>query len=173
MLRELNVSSEEKILDIGCGIGDYTKEIYKINQKVIGLDRDVEEAKRNSSAFFQKHDCNNPLPFPDNSIDKIVSVNLIEHLHNFEYFLGECRRVLKKGGKIGITTANLDFFLHAFFYDETHMHEWTLGEFQNLAQTYFEIELLEKSSSMFKYYPLNSITTLFLKPDLLLIGTKL
>jgi len=173
IIKSLDINPADTILDIGCGVGDYTKEIHNLTKKVIGLDISVKAAKNKyPDVYFTDCDCNASLPFPDNSIDKIVSINLIEHLIGHENFIFECQRVLKTGGKIALTTANLDFFLHDYFFDKTHVHEYTLSEFKNIVSQYFSIQVIEKSSSMFNYYPFNFATTKFLKPDLLFIGTK-
>lgn len=173
IIKTLNISSTDFILDIGCGVGDYTKEIYKKTRKVIGLDLNVNEAKKKYPGIkFLEHDCNKSLPYPDITADKIIAINLIEHLVDFNAFLSDCKRLLKNNGKIVLVTANLDFILHDYFFDKTHLHEWNLSEFINIVEKYFHINMVKKSSSMFKYYPLNMFMTKFLKPDLIFIGTK-
>lgn len=173
IIKKLSLGKTDNILDIGCGVGDYTKELFNISGNVTGLDLNVDSAKQKYPNIpFSSHDCNNKIPYPDESVDAIVSINLIEHLANYDVFLSECHRVLKKEGKIAITTANLDFILHNYFFDKTHVHEWTLSQFKIIMSKYFNISIIEKSSSMFNYHPFNKITTKFLKPDLLFIGTK-
>lgn len=173
ILKELAISSGQRVLDIGCGVGDYTKAIFNYTQHIIGLDQSVLSAqKKYPEVFFYACDCNQRLPYADQSIDVIVSINLIEHLINYENLLTECHRVLKPAGKIALTTANLDFILHDFFYDKTHVHEWTLPQFTSLVARYFEPKRVEKSSSMFNYHPYNKLLTKALKPDLLFIGIK-
>lgn len=173
IMHTLNPKETDSILDLGCGVGDYTKALGEYTKHVIGIDLSVSEAeKKYPTINFRAHDLNTPLPFEDDSFDMLVSINLIEHLQDEKRFLNECIRVLKPGGKIAITTANLDFILHDYFYDKTHVHEWTLSQFKTIMEQYFETIVVEKSSSMFNYYPINIITTRFLKPDLLFIGTK-
>jgi SAM-dependent methyltransferase len=142
-------------------------------RSVIGVDLRIDEARRRSPELsFLEHDCNRPFPFPSGSVDVIISVNLIEHLADYRTCLEECARTLRTGGRIAMTTANLGFFLHDHFFDPTHVREWTLQEFGELMNQYFTTTILEKSSGMFKYYPINWVTTLFLKPDLLFVGVK-
>lgn len=174
ILKALEIKETDQILDIGCGVGDYTNEInHLFSKNVTGMDLNVSAAKKKYPGVnFLDYNCNTKLPFPDESFDKIVSINLIEHLVTFENFLSECKRVLKPDGKIALTTANRDFFLHNYFFDKTHIHEWTVKEFFEILKKFFNIEYIEKSSSMFNYYPLNKITTKFLKPDILFIGNK-
>jgi SAM-dependent methyltransferase len=173
ILDTLEIKSEDRVLDIGCGVGDYIYEIRKKSSNCIGIDLDIDSAqKKYNDLVFKQHDLNAPFPFEDNSADIVITINVIEHLIDHLKFLSECKRVLKPGGKIVITTANLDFILHDYFFDPTHLHEWTLSEFTHIIQKYFNIEFAKKSSSMFNYYPFNLVTTLFLKPDLLIIGSK-
>ena len=49
------------------------------------------------------------LPYKDNSIDEILTVNLVEHwsLRNFLKVIDEWRRVLKSGGKLIIDTPDI------------------------------------------------------------------
>ncbi len=56
-------------------------------------------------------DVTKKLPFKDSSLDYIVSEHLIEHLSKEEglAFLKECRRVIKKGGKIRLSSPDLIF----------------------------------------------------------------
>lgn len=173
ILRTLKPKPTDSILDLGCGVGDYMKAFREYTEHIVGLDLSVSAAtKKYPGVDFRAHDLNASLPFADASFDMLVSINLIEHLQDEKTFLDECARVLKPGGTIALTTANLDFILHDFFFDKTHVHEWTLGQFRALMEQHFKTVVAEKSSSMFNYHPFNIITTKFLKPDLLFIGTK-
>lgn len=173
IIRNLNLTKDDFIVDLGCGVGDYTKEIYKISRNVIGIDLSVIAAKnKNKNISFKEHDCGKVFEYPSNYFDKIISINLVEHLIDYDLFLRECKRILKEGGKIAITTPDLDFFLHDYFFDKTHLHEWSISDFKNILEKYFKIEIIQKSSSMFNYYPLNLIAVNFIKPDLLFIGKK-
>ena len=46
------------------------------------------------------------LPFKDNSVDMIVSTQVIEHLENITFFMAECSRVLKKNGVLVVSFPN-------------------------------------------------------------------
>jgi len=39
-----------------------------------------------------------PIPLPDQSADLVVSFQVLEHVWELEWYLGECRRLLKPGG---------------------------------------------------------------------------
>ena len=65
-------------------------------------------------------DLRNGIPFPDNSIEKIYSSHLFEHLHypEIEILLTECKRVLKTGGIFSICVPNARLFIDAYSYKD-------------------------------------------------------
>jgi predicted SAM-dependent methyltransferase len=66
---------------------------------------------------FRVHDLRTGLPFPDNSVDFIYFGQVIEHLnplYQVPPFLAECRRVLRPGGLIRISTPDLDILLASY-----------------------------------------------------------
>jgi len=84
----------KKILDIGCGRNKYPNSIGidinpKFNPDII-LDINYDK-----------------LPFKDNSIDKVVCIQSIEHFGNPLHIFKEVYRVLKKGGIFHIETINV------------------------------------------------------------------
>lgn len=171
ILKQMDIYDDDLILDIGCGVGDYCKELIKISSRVIGADIFVEYAKKRFKLEFIVMSAE-MIGFKDNTFDKIFCINVIEHLRNPKKALSEIQRVLKPNGKFVLETANLKFFLHDYHFDETHMHEWVLKEFKEMVSDYFEILEAEKTSSMFKYYPYNLILTKFIKPDITIICKK-
>ena len=48
------------------------------------------------------HDLNEPFPWEDNSIEQIVAIHTMEHLHNWWGAFCECARVLEPGGTVEI-----------------------------------------------------------------------
>lgn len=66
-------------------------------------------------------DLTKPIPFPDNSVDKIYSSHLLEHF-SYPYpmldLLRECRRILKPGGVFSVAVPDARIFLDAYHSDE-------------------------------------------------------
>lgn len=170
---KLMIQPRDVVVDLGCGVGDYAAQIQSQTAQVAGYDQSVTEAKRKYPQlnFFEVH-FEKPFPLPDASVDKVVSINVIEHLADWDFFLTECRRILRPGGVIAFSTANREFLLHSIHYDATHLHEWTLKEFETLTRPYFATLSLRKDCAMFNYYPLNLLLRFFLKPDITWIGRK-
>ena len=50
------------------------------------------------------HDINNGLPFPDNSVDEIRAIHVVEHIHDLVKLFKEMYRVCKNGAIIHIET---------------------------------------------------------------------
>jgi predicted SAM-dependent methyltransferase len=64
-----------------------------------------------------RQDLNDPLQFPDNSVDRIYSSHVLEHFtypHQLLHVLRECHRVLKPSGAIGAAVPNARIFLDAY-----------------------------------------------------------
>jgi predicted SAM-dependent methyltransferase len=61
-------------------------------------------------------DVTKPLPFPSQSIDVIYLEEVIEHISrdDGDRLLGECRRILKPGGALRLTTPCLDLYAAQF-----------------------------------------------------------
>lgn len=93
------------IADLGCGYGNITKKIKKIN-KIFSID--INKYKDDINYIIS--DLNKDFPIGDNLLDIILSVELIEHLENPRHFLRQCKRCLKDNGTIIITTPNLTHF---------------------------------------------------------------
>ncbi|MBU4353016.1 MAG: class I SAM-dependent methyltransferase [Nanoarchaeota archaeon] len=120
ILKTLDPKKGEKILDIGCGFGSCGIECAKLHCEVTGLDispkaiktfEDIaKKLKLNVKGIVSS--CTSMPSIKSNSFDKIVCADIIEHL-NYEDSLNtfeECKRVLKKGGKLLVYTPNAHHF---------------------------------------------------------------
>jgi len=108
----LEPNHDAKVVDLGCGDGEFSlkvKERIGCN-KICGID--VHEPYINKAKMkgidVIKHDLNDfPYPLEDNSFDVVVSNQVIEHLLYPVKFLKEIYRILKPGGYTVISTENL------------------------------------------------------------------
>jgi SAM-dependent methyltransferase len=88
-----------KILDIGCGAGALMQELAVFGE-VSGVDispRAIEYCKARGITRVQEADAAK-LPFPDESFDVVVMLDVLEHLPDDNDGANEVARVLKKDG---------------------------------------------------------------------------
>lgn len=101
------VEKGEKILDFGCGYQAYfLRHIKNTVSSGIGIDYDIENIKIGSNIKLVKLRFIDKLPLAENFYDKIFLLAVIEHMPLISVLplFYELRRVLKKGGKIILTT---------------------------------------------------------------------
>jgi len=101
-----------RILDVGCGDGNFTALISKVckAKEVYGVDiseKGVEMAKKNGIKALRVDIDEENLPFKDNYFDAVLSLEVIEHLYDPDHLLDEVYRVLKPNGIFVLTTPNL------------------------------------------------------------------
>lgn len=94
---------EKKIVNLGCGYGRFCNELKEQGNEITLVDIH----NHNPSLKYVLADLNKDFPLKSDYFDVVFSIDVIEHLENSRHFLRECRRILKKEGKIIITTPNL------------------------------------------------------------------
>lgn len=90
-----------RVIDLGCGTGQYKKDILKVADEYIGVDwKSGYHNQENVDVFAN---LTQKLPFQDNYADTVVSFQVMEHIPEPEFFLSECFRILKPGKKLILT----------------------------------------------------------------------
>lgn len=113
IIKYLEPKKGEKILDVGCGVGYYPFELAKkYGCKAYGIDLDINDinlATKISKAmnvsnvsFAQENGLD--LSFKEETFDKIILSEVIEHIYHEEEILKELWRVLKPNGCLIIST---------------------------------------------------------------------
>lgn len=127
----------DKLLDIGCGRGDFSKGFKDLGLEVLGLDcqESHSEILKNIEVRYTNIE-NNPFPFNNEMFDVVFSKSVIEHLRNPENFIKESRRILKPGGKIIIMTPDWQSQRCIFYDDYTHVHPYTKLGIEDLLKIY-------------------------------------
>lgn len=184
-----NISvSDKQILDIGCGKGHWTALLSKfLKRRIEGIDLvdtfgeggkyNVENLgqkwqKKAWNEFQRKYDVSyrfyngKKLPYRDNSFDVLVAYAVIEHVVNEDHFLSECRRVLKKNGKLFIfrcpsklsVTERLSAVLkmghHDRLYDARRLRSL-------LGKSGFEVKQLQKYDTFPAFFPVGKYQDLW------------
>jgi SAM-dependent methyltransferase len=97
------------VLEAGCGEGYGADLLAAAGAVVLGLDYDETTAAYVARRYPRVHTARAnlvALPLGDSRVDAAVSLQVIEHLWDQEGFLRECRRVLRPGGGLAVSTPN-------------------------------------------------------------------
>ncbi|MFH1397231.1 MAG: class I SAM-dependent methyltransferase [Candidatus Omnitrophota bacterium] len=95
-----------KMLDLGCGDGDYSKSLKDLGFDVIAGDIDLVRFKYKNDIEFKYCDITKKLPFADNTFDYVLLMEVVEHLRNPYTVIPEINRIIKKNGSLVISTPN-------------------------------------------------------------------
>lgn len=104
------------LLDVGCGDGWFLREMQTVGWSVSGLDPDPEAvAVARASGLAVREGMLEDGVFADGHFDAITLNHVVEHLPDPVGTLSVCRRILKPGGLIWVSTPNLGSRGHALF----------------------------------------------------------
>ncbi len=108
---KINIHPGMMVLDIGCGIGSYTKRFVEMGCEVVGVDIDpvmldvakesVPQARFIESSVYA-------LPFKSEQFDLVFSMSTFEYIKNSQAAYYEMKRITKHGGQIFVGTINAD-----------------------------------------------------------------
>jgi len=97
------------VLEAGCGEGYGADLLAGVARTVIALDYDRLTAEHVRWTYPRVHTIRGnlaTLPLADEAVDVVANLQVIEHLWDQHGFLVECRRVLRPGGRLLVTTPN-------------------------------------------------------------------
>lgn len=107
----------KKILDIGCGTGDYAPFLYSDGNCYFGMDFSFSMVKHAKDRYQQSDHCVRflsadalYLPYPSKCFDLIIAVGFIEYIKSNDKFLKELQRVIKPGGTLIVQSYQTDLF---------------------------------------------------------------
>lgn len=108
-----------KIIDVGCGIGYFLEEAIKRNWQAYGTEF-TDEAMRinNEKGINMQKGVLDPENYPTGEFDIITSFEVIEHINNPQEEITNFNKILRKGGLLYITTPNFNSLLRHYLKDE-------------------------------------------------------
>jgi SAM-dependent methyltransferase len=102
-----------RVLDAGCGDGSFLEalaaNVADDGVSYVGLDYSEHQlAKAARLPYeFRRCDLGDGIPMADASVDVLHAAEVIEHLYDPDLFVDECARVLRPGGRLVVSTPNL------------------------------------------------------------------
>jgi cyclopropane fatty-acyl-phospholipid synthase-like methyltransferase len=115
VLRMLDPSPADRMLEIGCATGEHTVRLARLAKEVVGIDyapaavvraRERVAGEAVGNVDFQVADAADLSRFDDRSFDKVAAIDFVEHVDDEQLavILTEAARVLFAGGRIEIYT---------------------------------------------------------------------
>ena len=152
----------KRVLDIACGEGYGAAALLQSGAaSLTGVDisgEACEHAARMYGITTKVGDAKN-IPLADKSVDVVVSFETIEHTDNPDLFLDECARVLVPGGKLVISTPNLDARDKNTPKNPFHLKELSAKEFITLLEKRFQkVEVYAQRPKVAAWWSLRSLS---------------
>ena len=150
------VRSSDRVLDLGCGAGEFTAVLANAEAHPIGVD--VAEAAlvraraSHPELDFRLTPLDGPLPFEDNAFDLVWASEVIEHIADTGRWLSEARRVIAPRGRMLLTTpahSRVHLALHGVErYSEPlgdHLHLYTRSSLRTLLEEFGFADVVVRS----------------------------
>ena len=113
-LERLRVRPGERLLDAGCGEGRHCFGALDRGAQVVGLDLDLDSLRLASKRLRREAAARGALgemlqgntfalPFRDETFDKVICSEVMEHVHDYRAAARELARVTKPGGMVAVT----------------------------------------------------------------------
>lgn len=153
-----HIDSKDVVLDLGCGNGQNALKVAKVANKVVGTDIDdnlLRIAEKSAkypkikNVKFEKSDLERKLRFKTGSFDKVIFLDVLEHLNNRDQILKEIKRILKPKGLLFLGVPNSQTSRKKLqrsvgicsYSDPDHKIEFSKNQIKNLLRKYgFKIE---------------------------------
>lgn len=157
-----------RILDVGCGRGDFLLLMKERGWEPTGLELDERiESHGKKIGVDLRAGSLETVRFPDSYFEAVTFWHVFEHLRDPEWALGECRRILKPGGLLVVSVPNIGSFQarlsgrHWFHLDPPfHLYHYSLANLKKLLEKASFKTLKVKHFSL-EYNPYGYIQSIF------------
>jgi SAM-dependent methyltransferase len=133
----LPYAAVRSLLEIGAGEGYGAALFASVAERVVAIDYDAAAVRHAAGrytgpTFVQANGA--ALPVGDRACNVVAALQVIEHIWDQPQFLAQCRRVLRPGGTLLVTTPNRLTFSpgDTLPHNPFHSHEFTAAELAGL-----------------------------------------
>jgi SAM-dependent methyltransferase len=103
MVSDSGIGSGSRVLDYGCAESPY-RDVLPAGADYVGADLPGNE---NADVTLR---ADGTVPLEDETFDLILSTQVLEHVEDPGLYLSECRRLLRPGGKVVVTTHGIMYY---------------------------------------------------------------
>ena len=129
-----------KLLDLGCGRGEFQHGFAELGFETTGFDRSRPEQPRFSERVVVGDYEQGGLPFADGEFSVLFNKSVFEHVRDISPLLRECHRVLAPGGRMVSLVPDWMAQWRHFYDDWTHVRPFTLVGLRECVQSHgFEV----------------------------------
>ncbi len=157
------LNKSDVVLDLGCGNGQNTLKAARKAKKLVGIDLNDNllaiakkslEQKKNNNIVFRKANLEEKLNFKNDYFDKIIFLDVLEHLNNRNQIMAEIERILKPNGLLLLGVPNSQTSWKKLqrsagicsYSDPDHKVEFSKNQIEKLISKYFKIQVLGYST---------------------------
>ena len=152
LVRLFGMRPEARLLEIGCGRGEFLRGFKNVGLNVFGTDLSPQSQVLNPDIEIKTCDIEkDPLPYSDDFFDIVYSKSLLEHLSHPEFYLREAHRILKPGGLLLTLVPDWEANYKIYFDDYTHKTPFT---YVSLADIYKICDFQDVVVKKFRQLPL-------------------
>jgi len=121
LVADVGLPGQARVLDYGCGVAPYREDLPP-GARYVGAD-----IPGNPSADVEIR-ADGTVPVPDGEQDLVLSSQVLEHVEDTDTYLAECRRVLRPGGSLVLTTHGIMYYHR----DPEDYWRWTRAGLESL-----------------------------------------
>jgi SAM-dependent methyltransferase len=131
---------DAKLLDLGCGRGEFLHGFAELGFQATGFDRSRPSAPKFSEPVVVGDYERGGLPFADGEFSVLFNKSVLEHVRDISPLLRECHRVLAPSGRMVSLVPDWTAQWRHFYDDWTHVRPFTLTGLRECIQSHgFEV----------------------------------
>lgn len=133
LFQRFNLKKGDRLLDLGCGRGEFLKGFASLGLNSEGLDCCKSALELSKEYKIEICDFENQkLPYTDNHFDVIFCKSVVEHSYYPDKIFKEARRILRPNGKFIVMTPDWESVYKTFYEDHTHRTPFTAASLKNI-----------------------------------------